>query len=234
MKLHLLDPLAPDLRRSWLSLLPSFEPDDDGGGSDDDEGDDDEGDDEGDDDESDDDKGKGKDDDTAKRLKVLERSLRRARSESQRWKKLANSNADKDKGQDSDDDGPDFRTAALTQAGVNALTSAGFTGTSRRAERLLATVGLDDIEPDRRGRFDPEDFADVIDELKDEFPELFRSEDDDDTDRRRRPAARNVSRSSSSNGTGGGKTLSADEKFALAIAGQAGYSSVERKIRRGR
>lgn len=239
MKLHLIDPLALDNRLGWLSLLPSFAGDGDGGGSDGDgDGSDGDDDDESDDDESDEDDDDSKDDedkktaaDTEKRLKTLERSLRRARAESKKWKNLANSNAGNKK-DDEGDSGPDFRAAAMMQAGVNALVNAGFTGKSSRAERLLALVNLDDIEPDSRGRFDPDDFEDAIEEIREEYPELFRSEDDDDTESRRRPASR-VNRSGGSS-SAGPKKLTSDQKFALAIAGQAGYRGLERRIREGR
>jgi len=220
-----------DEKTSWMALmLNAFDPDDDGGGDDGDT-DEDESDDE-DEDESDDDKGKGKGEDVEARLKKLERSLRRARGESQKWKRIANSNADKGDDKNKDDDGPDYRTAALTQAGVNALVGAGFTGSSRRAERLLATISLDDIEADSRGRFDPDDFADAIEDIKDEFPELFRSEDDDSAGSRRRPASR-VNRSTGSSSSSSTK-LTSDQRFALSIAKQAGYGGLERRIREGR
>lgn len=237
MKLHLIDPLSLDNRLGWLSLLPSFAPDGDGGGSDDNDDESDEDDDSDDESDEDDDNSKDDDDkktaaDTEKRLKTLERSLRRARAESKKWKNLANSNAGNKK-DDEGDGGPDFRAAAMMQAGVNALVNAGFTGKSSRAERLLALVNLDDIEPDSRGRFDPDDFEDAIEEIREEYPELFRSEDDDDAEGRRRPASR-VNRSGGSSSSGGPKKMTSDQKFALAIAGQAGYRGLERRIREGR
>jgi hypothetical protein len=130
---------------------------------------------------------------------------------------------------------------------VSALREAGFTGATRRAVKLLGDFDLSTIEPDGKGFFDPDDFEDVVEDLKEEWPELFEAkrpasrrratrddDDDDDEPRRRSPRAnRSAAPPQTSSGTSNRK-LSADEKFAMAIAKQAGYRGVESQIRAGR
>jgi hypothetical protein len=75
-------------------------------------------------------------------------------------------------------------TAARSSAAVQ-LTAAGFSGTAKQAKRLTALLDLTDAEPDAEGDFD---FEEQIDDLKEEYPQLFRSRDQEET--ARRPAAR--------------------------------------------
>jgi hypothetical protein len=217
VKLNLIDPLAPELRRSYLSFLPSFDGEGDGGG---DDGDGDEGD-ENDDDGDDDDDGEGDDDDKdkdkpltrAEANKIL-RSARKARSDAAR---LRRENAELKAGKDdkNKDDGPDYRAAAVTTTAYSALKDAGFTGDMRKASKILRDLDLSDIEPDKRGFFNPDDFIDVIEDVQDEWPELFEKK-------------------SKAKSTGCGRKLPADQEFARQVMGSAGYDNAARRIASGR
>lgn len=63
-----------------------------------------------------------------------------------------------------------WRRAAAQQSAAASLTAAGFNGTARQAARLTRLLDLDGAEPDRDGVFDWED---DVEELKEEYPELF-------------------------------------------------------------
>jgi hypothetical protein len=240
MKRYLLDPLAPEFRRGWLSLLPSFDGEGEGGGDDGDSGEDDSSDDGGDDEKDESEEGAGDEekDDKARdsELAKLKRASKRAAAEAKKWREIAQGKrkADDD-GDENKDEGPDFRTAALVSTGVTALTAAGYSGTPSRAQRLIELADLRGIEPDSRGLFSSDDFGDVVDEIREEFPELFRSEDDDDTTSNRRQGPRGVNRRSSgtTSNAGGGKKLTQDEKFANMLLGSAGYENAARKVRQG-
>jgi len=63
-----------------------------------------------------------------------------------------------------------WRGIAIQNAAATQIAAAGFTGSAKAAERLAKLIDTSGIEPDRHGRFDLED---EIDELKEEYPELF-------------------------------------------------------------
>lgn len=253
MKIGLVDPLAPELRRSWLSLLPSFDPDgEDGGGDDGDDGGEDDG---GDGDDGEDDGADDKDKVPVTRADVekVQKALRKQRQESAKLRReLAAAKAgakpadDKEK-ESPKNDGPDFRSAAAQTTAFTALKEAGFTGNQRKALRILRDYDLADIEPDKNGFFDPDDFADVIDEVKEDWSELFgkpsrrkaSSDDDDDEDEDERPRRRTTSVSRQSappqrRSGGGSRRLSADEQFTAKLLDSAGFTAEARRVRSGR
>jgi hypothetical protein len=87
--------------------------------------------------------------------------------------------AGKRKGKDDagdDDDSPGqaeatrWRVTAARQSAATALSAAGFSGTAKEAVRLTRLIDLEDAEPDSDGVFD---FEDEVDELKEQYPELF-------------------------------------------------------------
>jgi hypothetical protein len=63
-----------------------------------------------------------------------------------------------------------WRRTAAQQSAAASLTAAGFNGTARQAARLTRLLDLDNAEPDSDGVFDWED---DVEELKEEYPELF-------------------------------------------------------------
>jgi hypothetical protein len=168
-----------------------------------------------------------------------ERQLRRARAEAKRWREIAQGKRPRtaddsdDSGGDTDrgDRGPDFRTAAAVASGVTALQAAGYTGNLKRAQRLVATANLAGVEPGADGLFDPDDFDDVVADIKDEFPELFGG---GGQDRRNTPVGTGpgFNRGGRSTGNGSAK-MTEDERFAKRILGAAGYTSVADRIGRG-
>jgi hypothetical protein len=169
-------------------------------------------------------------------LAKLKRASKRAAAEAKKWREIAQGKRKADDDTDENkDEGPDFRTAALVSTGVTALTAAGYSGTPSRAQRLIELADLRGIEPDSRGLFSSDDFGDVVDEIREEFPELFRSEDDEDAASNRRQGPRGVNRRSSgtTSNAGGGKKLTQDEKFANMLLGSAGYENAARKVRQG-
>lgn len=184
---------------------------------------------------------------TEKDIAKLLRSARRARQEAAKWRRIAQGktgggggDGDADGG-DTSPKGPDFRQVAATTTAYNALVAAGFSGNQSKAMRILRDVDLTTIEPDARGFFDPEDFADVVDEVKDDWPELFgtarrssrRDQDEDDEDERpRRRAVR--SNASTASSRVGKRTPTPDEQFAARLLGSAGYSDAAKGIARGR
>jgi hypothetical protein len=186
--------------------------------------------------ETDDDETPDEPDDKARdsELAKLKRASKRAAAEAKKWREIAQGKRKADDDTDAPkDEGPDFRTAALVSTGVTALTAAGYSGTPSRAQRLIELADLRGIEPDSRGLFSSDDFGDVVDEIREEFPELFRSEDDDDAASNRRQSPRGVNRRSSgtTSNAAGGKKLSGDERFANMLLGSAGYDNAARKVR---
>lgn len=75
-----------------------------------------------------------------------------------------------------DDDSPGlaeaarWRLTAARQSAATALSAAGFSGTAKQAARLTRLLDLEDAEPDSDGVFD---FEDDVEDLKEEYPELF-------------------------------------------------------------
>lgn len=63
-----------------------------------------------------------------------------------------------------------WRGIAVQQAAASQLQAAGFTGTAKQAARLARLIDTSDLEPNRDGTFDLED---EVDELVEEYPELF-------------------------------------------------------------
>lgn len=63
-----------------------------------------------------------------------------------------------------------WRGIAVQQAAASQLQAAGFSGTAKAAARLARLIDTDGLEPDRSGTFDLED---QIDELREEYPDLF-------------------------------------------------------------
>lgn len=256
MKIHLYRPNGDASPFNPIHFpLPDGEGDDSGGGGekDDDSGDTDDGDDDGeeeDDADADGKQGKDKDDKTPTKadLDKALRSARRARQEAAKWRRIAQGKSGGSGDGETDGDGggqkgPDFRTVAATTTAYNALRDAGFSGDQRKAMRILRDVDLTTIEPDSKGFFDPEDFADVVDEIKDDWPELFETKAksrprgsshnyDEDQDEDERPVRRRVASNASARGSGPGKKLTPDQKFAAAVLGQAGFDDRARTVRR--
>lgn len=63
-----------------------------------------------------------------------------------------------------------WRLTAARQSAATQLAAAGFNGTATQAARLTRLMDLEDAKPDRSGVFD---FEDEVDDLKEEYPELF-------------------------------------------------------------
>lgn len=63
-----------------------------------------------------------------------------------------------------------WRTNAAKASAATALQAAGFSGSAKAARRLTRLLDLAASEPDQDGYFD---FDDEIDELREEFPQLF-------------------------------------------------------------
>lgn len=68
-----------------------------------------------------------------------------------------------------------WRTSAARSAAAAQLTAAGFSGSAKQARNLTKLLDLTEAEPDKDGDFD---FGDEIDDLKNEYPMLFRSGDE--------------------------------------------------------
>ena len=85
---------------------------------------------------------------------------------------LAQVNGSKDTDDEGSDDGEAarWRGIAVQQAAASQLSAAGFSGTAKQAARLARLIDTADIAPGRDGSFDLED---EIDELKEEYPQLF-------------------------------------------------------------
>lgn len=82
----------------------------------------------------------------------------------------------KPKDDDPDDDGGDdseaarWRGIAIQNAASAQIAAAGFTGTAKQAARLARLIDTEGLRPNRDGSFDLED---EIEDLKDEYPQLF-------------------------------------------------------------
>lgn len=63
-----------------------------------------------------------------------------------------------------------WRSRAAAADASAQLTAAGFSGSAAQARRLTRLIDLDGAKPDRDGRFD---FTDDIEDLKEDYPELF-------------------------------------------------------------
>lgn len=90
--------------------------------------------------------------------------------------------------EDEEDDGPDpetdrWRNTAITNAAAAQISAAGFTGTAKQAARLANLIDREGIAPDRNGYIDLED---EVEELKEEYPQLFST----GGDKRRAPSVR--------------------------------------------
>lgn len=103
-----------------------------------------------------------------------------------------------------------WRDIAITNAAAAQISAAGFTGSAKQAARLANLIDRAGIEPDRHGSFDLED---EIEELKEEYPQLFSAE----TGSRRNPRVRTA--------PSGDKTPAKDptELTSAKMMKQAGY-----------
>lgn len=166
------------------------------------------------------------------RLAKADAALKKANKQSERLrlktkatpaKKAAAAAADEDDTADKTDTVAHAR--AVRQAARAGLREAGFTGTKERLVKLLRLIDTDDVE------FDDEDEADGLDDqiedLKSDFPELFKSADEDERDtrgsgtgtaRKRVPAGVNAN-AGRSNRSGTVKTAS--EQLAAQMLGTA-------------
>lgn len=121
--------------------------------------------------------------------------------------------------EDGDDDGADasaeaelWRSRAAASDASAQLTAAGFSGTAAQARRLTRLIDLAGAKPDRDGRFD---FTDDIEELKEDYPELFggRGSRRNERGRRQHTAPER----------GGTPTKSASERTTDRLLKEAGY-----------
>jgi hypothetical protein len=85
----------------------------------------------------------------------------------------------KGKADDKDADEPEdtseadrWRGIAVQNAAASQIAAAGFTGTAKQAARLAKLIDMDDVRPNRDGTFDLED---EIEELQEEYPQLFQA-----------------------------------------------------------
>jgi hypothetical protein len=83
---------------------------------------------------------------------------------------LGNRKGAQDDDDEDQEDGPDWKGMAIKAAAASQLQAAGFSGTAKQAARLARLIDTSNLVPNRDGTFDLED---EVDELKDEFPELF-------------------------------------------------------------
>lgn len=89
-------------------------------------------------------------------------------------------------GKDEEDEAPvdsRWRDIAITNAAAAQISAAGFRGSAKQAARLANLIDRSGIEPDSHGAFDLED---EIEELREEYPQLFSAE----TGGRRAPRVR--------------------------------------------
>lgn len=106
------------------------------------------------------------------RLAKADAALKKANKESERRRRAAKATeAEEPKVSAESDDRSHDR--AVRAAGRAALREAGFTGSAERAKRLLRLIDTREVEFDDDD--DPMGLDAQIDELKDDFPELFRS-----------------------------------------------------------
>lgn len=71
------------------------------------------------------------------------------------------------------DEASKWRETAARASAATALQAAGFSGTAKQARKLTRLLDLSGAQPDDTGDFD---FEDEIDDLKEEFPQLFARE----------------------------------------------------------
>lgn len=108
-----------------------------------------------------------------------------------------------------------YRPVLVRAAAESALVRAG--AKPDRVGRLTRLLEVDDVAVDEKGNVDADDLAAEVDRLKEEMPELFKSDDDEDDRRARRPAgSRRV------DGGKGGKppATSSTAKLAAALTGR--------------
>lgn len=96
---------------------------------------------------------------------------------------------------DDEDDGEGsqaqhWKTIAIQNAAASQIAAAGFSGTAKQAARLARLIDTSDIEPNKDGSFDLED---EIEELQEEYPQLF-AQAVDGRGRRLPPVSRRQSR----------------------------------------
>lgn len=166
----------------------------------------------------------------------LRRRLAKTRSESaRRRKRIAALEAEATASKDTSEEAKNAREAEqrgfttaeskykpqlISLAGRNALLSAGVP--AEKVKRALRLIDMDDVEIDEDG--DVVGIEDAIDELKDEWPELFAAKagSDEGGEKRARSSAPKV-KSSDVNGAGrkgsGQKKLSADEEIYRRLTG---------------
>ncbi|MGC5565331.1 hypothetical protein ACPYPG_21185 [Streptomyces sp. FR-108] len=86
-------------------------------------------------------------------------------------RELATLKSGKDEEDEDDNEAKKWRSTAARNSAATALSAAGFPGTAKQARLLTRLLDLDSAEPDGNGDFD---FEDEIEELKEEFPSLFK------------------------------------------------------------
>jgi hypothetical protein len=86
-------------------------------------------------------------------------------------RELATFKNGKDGEDDDEKEAKKWRSTAARNSAATALSTAGFPGTAKQARLLTRLLDLDSAEPDANGDFD---FEEEIEELKEEFPALFR------------------------------------------------------------
>lgn len=128
---------------------------------------------------------------------------------------------DDDGTDDGKDDGkPDdsrWRLSAARSSAAVQLSSAGFPGTAKQAKRLTVLLDLAGAEPDDDGDFD---FEEAIDELKDEYPQLFAGkQQQEETAPTRRPRPTTADRG---RGTDRDATSDPSKRTSAALARMAG------------
>jgi len=72
--------------------------------------------------------------------------------------------------EDDDSESKRWRGIAIQNAAASQIAAAGFSGTAKQAARLARLIDTSDLTADRDGSFDLED---EIEELKEEYPQLF-------------------------------------------------------------
>ncbi|MCX4232815.1 hypothetical protein [Streptomyces ortus] len=86
-------------------------------------------------------------------------------------RELATLKNGKDEEDEDDNEAKKWRSTAARNSAATALSAAGFPGTAKQARLLTRLLDLNSAEPDGNGDFD---FGDEIEELKEEFPSLFK------------------------------------------------------------
>jgi len=222
----------------WPILGAAEDDDADEGGDDegedddsDDEEEDDDSDDEDGDDDSDDGKGKPKPKKPEDEIRELKAALRKANRDARR-NRIRAKGGNPDKDGDGDDDGPDVNERATAMAkpiviraeARTLLADAGFTGDAKAATRLIRTLDLRgvDVELDDDGEVvDIDGLDEQIEELVEDWPQLFGKGASGTT--RRRSAGRIDATRDSGSGRGrsgsGGKGKSATERQAEQLMG---------------